>query len=414
VNASPQERARGARRWAPGCAPGVHRALTWRDVEMLGKVRHDPARGGWYIDYRTVRWPGRKTPRRVRVTHCPDYGRLETEREAERVQLRIQSQVMDGHQLYDVLARYIDEVPEDHVMHRWRVEWLPEVRRRHRRGKMSAKRLEQFERYEARGYLAFWEPYTIRTLERGTAARWLAWLEEQFEHLSPKTLRHVVADFGTFTRWLALMGTIEKAPAMPRLEVPVYSPKVPEAGDVAKILDEIPEEIRGLWLARSLAGLRPSEARRLDVSDYRRGVLHIPAAKAKTSRPRSLDLSAVAPELDAWILAHRAHAFGAEPLFSNPRGDTPRWTESSERRVWLRALKAAQVEHVKPNEGGRHAFATHEIAEGTDPYAVKDWLGHTTLATTERYKSVTAVSLARRMRPSGPATDRGPKREKKS
>ena len=378
-------------------------------MELLGKVRHIAARGGWCIEYRTVPWPGRAKPRRVFVTTCPDYGRFESEREAERAQIRIQAQVMDGdRQLCDVLAHYINEVPEDRVMYRWEKEWLEEVRRRARRGKIVGKRLEQFERYKARGYLGFWEAISIRGLQGGAMHRWLAWLEEHFPDLKPKTLRHVVADFGTFLRWLELMGTIPKAPPLPRIEVPVYEPRPPEEADLRSILEHIPESIRGLWLARSLAGLRPSEARRLDLADYRDGVIRIPSAKSKTSRPRALDVKSVAPELHAWLETHRRPAFGGEPLFRNPKGQGEgRWSESSERRVWLRALRDAQLEHVKPNEGGRHAFATHEIAAGTDPYAVKDWLGHTTLTTTERYKKITPVTLARRMRPPRRSSDEG-------
>ena len=373
----------------------------WSDVERLGKIRHIPARGGWCIEFRTVHWPGRAKPRRVFVTSAPDYGRFGSEEEALKSQLRIQARMLDGQrQLHEVLARYINEVPEDLVMHRWRVDWLPEVRTRHRSGKLSQNRLDEFESYERRGYLTFWETRSIHGIDGRAVRMWLRELEHEKPNLKPKTLRHIVADFGTFTRWMVSEGALEKAPPLPRIDVPAYMPKVPGAGDLARVLAKIPEEIRGLWLARSLAGLRPSEARRLDVSEYRDGVILIPAQKSKTKRPRSLDVRCVAPALDTWIAKHRSSASPAEPLFLNPRGQHDRrWTETPERRVWVGALEAAEVEHVKPNEGGRHAFITHEIARGTDPYAVKDWAGHTTLATTERYKSVTAVDLARRMRP---------------
>ena len=377
-------------------------------MELLGRVHKHPKRG-WCIEFRTVRWPGRDKPRRVYVTQAPDYGRFTSEAEANKTNLRIQARLIDGRPLHEVLSRYIEDVPEDRVLHRWRAEWLPELRRRHARARLSADRLRHFERYEGRGYLGFWAEVSIHAVDRGKLRRWLSWLEEHKPHLSPSSLKHLMADFGTFLRWIDPDG---QCPALPRIEVPVYHPKVPEAGDVARILAKIPEQIRGLWLARCLAGLRPSEARRLEVSDYRAGVILIPSVKSKTKRPRALDVENVVPELDAWIRAHRDGAWGTEPLFPNQRGKW--WKETPERRVWSKALEAARLEHVKPNEGGRHAFATHEIAIGTDPYAVKDWLGHTTLATTERYKTVTAVTLARRMRPaSGTPAESDPKKEAK-
>jgi len=43
--------------------------------------------------------------------------------------------------------------------------------------------------------------------------------------------------------------------------------------------------------------------------------------------------------------------FGAEPLFTNPNAynDEGRWKEGSERRVLVKAYRAAGVTHIKPN-----------------------------------------------------------------
>ncbi len=32
-----------------------------------------------------------------------------------------------------------------------------------------------------------------------------------------------------------------------------------------------------------------------------------------------------------------------------------------------------EVEHVRPNWGGRHAFIAYEIKDGSDPVAVQKW-----------------------------------------
>ena len=43
------------------------------------------------------------------------------------------------------------------------------------------------------------------------------------------------------------------------------------------------------------------------------------------------------------------------------------------------------TKHIKPNQAGRHFFATHAIENEADIYRLKEWLGHRSIATTERY-----------------------------
>lgn len=397
---------------------GVLRARTWADVDGTGRVRWDP-KLRWHLDFRTVRWPGAEQPRRVRVTSAPGYGRFETEHEAAKALIQIQSKLLDGKALHDVLAQYLEvEAPEDAALHRWRHDFLRELERRHARGQLSEKRLHELQRYEGRGHLEFWREVSLHAVSGPLLERWVQWLEETYPHLSARTIKHLVDDFGTFLRYEHRMGALERLPQLPRIKVPVGQPKVPAEPDLARILEAIPSRIRGLWLARSRAGLRASEARRLDVTDYApgSGELTIPGAKSKTRRGRVLPLRDVVPELDRWILEHRSAARPWEPLFVNETAANPemRWKDRSERRVWAHALETCGFEHIRPNEAGRHAFGTHETSRGTDRYALKDWMGHASISSTERYITVSAVSLARRMRPrSGHPTDTDTKSPRK-
>jgi site-specific recombinase XerC len=103
-----------------------------------------------------------------------------------------------------------------------------------------------------------------------------------------------------------------------------------------------------------------------------------------------------------WIEGYRAKARRWEPLFPDSKAwnKNGRWTATSERRTLTRAYKTAGVEHIKPNELGRHFFVTHAVSdlEG-DLYAVKEWLGHSDPKTTERYAKLRAVPIARVLRP---------------
>ncbi len=190
------------------------------------------------------------------------------------------------------------------------------------------------------------------------------------------------------------------------------------------VLSSIPVQKRGPFLARSYMGFRPSEARRLNVGDLKRGEredlldahIDLPPRSSKKRRGRRLQLH---PEVAQWLRQHGNLArFGGEPLFANAEAwnEERRWTETSERRVLLAAFRAAAVGHIKPNELGRHFFATEAVNNGADIYATQEWLGHTDPKTTERYAKLRPVPIARVLgtRASRPGRGRSRKRDLKS
>ena len=114
-----------------------------------------------------------------------------------------------------------------------------------------------------------------------------------------------------------------------------------------------------------------------------------------------------------WALVEhgRLDRFGAEPLFTNPKAlnDEGRWKESSERRLLVKAYKAAGIAHIKPNEMGRHFFGTHAINDlEADIYPVQSWLGHTDPKTTERYAQMRPIPIARIFNPKAKGASKVP------
>lgn len=393
-----QERARGAR----ACQPPAWRATTWAEVAEEGVVTWDQKRG-WHILFSRVWFPGADKPARVRFNRAPQIGRFKTRELAELALTVLRQRRCAGTPLHDLLAEYMPRPkPEQMVPHRWRVEFVKAKEAARDRGEISHERYRHLRDLPNPGYLDWWSDTPVGAITGPAVVAWVDWLRRTYPALEATSLRHLVADFGTFCRWMHQRGSLATVPPLPRMKASRRARTVPDQGSLRRILAEIPEAERGLWLARSLAGLRPAEARRADVGDYRDGVLTLRPEVVKTDKPRVLAIRDVAPELDAWIRAHRAQALPWEPLFTNPRARDGRWRETPEARVWRRACRDAEVEHVQPNHGGRHAFATHEIASGTDAWALKDWMGHRSVQTTQRYVDVDAVTLARRMRPSHP------------
>jgi integrase len=173
-------------------------------------------------------------------------------------------------------------------------------------------------------------------------------------------------------------------------------------------MSHIPEEMRGIFLIRSLMGFRPIEARRLNVADLRSGSrddlldahIALPPRSAKKKKGRKLQLH---PKVASWLIEHGdLERFGAKPLFTNPNAYNAegRWMEGSERRVLVKAYGDAGVMHIKPNEMGRHFFGTHAVNDlEADIYPVQSWLGHTDPKTTERYARMRPIPIARILDP---------------
>ncbi len=228
--------------------------------------------------------------------------------------------------------------------------------------------------------------------------------------LGEKTIKNVLYDLGHFLKWLSDQGDIAEAPILPSNQIKLieYEPEIPEAEIVELVMAKIPHEDRGIFLIRSHMGFRPSEARRLNVGDLKirnqddltDAYIALPPRSSKKKKGRKLQLH---PEVAAWLLKHGGlDRFGKEPLFRNPDAwnEEGRWTETSERRMLVKAYKAAGVAHIKPNEFGRHFFGTHAVNDlEADIYPVQSWLGQSDPKTTMRYAKMRPVPIARILNP---------------
>jgi len=112
--------------------------------------------------------------------------------------------------------------------------------------------------------------------------------------------------------------------------------------------------------------------------------------------------------------------FGAEPLSINPDATKipdRRWCERSERWTVERACAKAGVDCIPPNDLCRHHFATTIVDAGGDMYALKEWMGHAHISTTERFTHVAPQRLGRpsriRGRQIGPTVDHAQTTEEK-
>lgn len=262
----------------------------------------------------------------------------------------------------------------------------------------------------------------------------------------PKTRHHIVNDFMTFENWLVTRHLVARGVPVQKPELPRVSkrPKeVPTIELLERYLAEIPEETRGIFLTRSIEGLRPNEARQLEIRHYnwRTHVLTITRDITKTDDGvREFDVDEeLADWLEKWV-PKSERLDRTRPLFINPKALTVRsilsrrrvaelrglpapledgrWEENAETAVHAVACIAVGAVHpdgkplFAPNVMGRHAAVTHmllrtEEATGThDIEAVKRKVGHTDAATTRTYLDSRMVDTSKTRRlPKRPLRD---------
>lgn len=141
---------------------------------------------------------------------------------------------------------------------------------------------------------------------------------------------------------------------------------------------------RALIAVMYRAGLRVSEALALRPADVNRedGTLRVLHGKGDKARTVGLDAGAIAL-VTLWLDQRRNLGIKRGPLFCTLTG-TPvsdRYVRNMLKRI---AAKAGIVKRVHPH-GLRHTHAAELVREGTPVNVIRDQLGHSSLAVTDRY-----------------------------
>jgi len=275
-------------------------------------------------------------------------------------------------------------------------------------GSRSPTYLRELERYAKRGgHFDWWRGRALAEIRYAALEDWSSWLAAR--RLGPKTRRNVLGAFRSFLSWLELREELPgRMPRFPWPKVDDYEPRVLSVADQDAILDAIPEARRGIFLAMAHLGLRPGEARALDVADVRDGWVTIDKAVkgcsgrseirgTKTGKGRRLP---VGEDLLAWIERHvkPAGRLTRAPLFTSSRGR--RWSHWGLLEAWRTACDAAGVPRVKLYEGTKHTMATDVIRRGVPERALQTFLGHSDLRSTRRYARMADEALLAVLRPS--------------
>jgi integrase/recombinase XerC len=236
------------------------------------------------------------------------------------------------------------------------------------------------------------------------------WLGTQADRgLSKATLARRSASIRAFWRWVTHTGlaVVDPSARLASPKVPLHLPDVLSEGAAARLLDtareaafaaqgdDRPPALRA-WAAAELlygAGIRVSELIGADVDDVDTSERLIRVlGKGAKERVVPFGLPA-ARAIEAWLREGRgvlARSDTGPALLIGARGG--RWTTRRVREAIHELAALAGVDDIAPH-ALRHSAATHLLEGGSDLRTVQEVLGHSSLATTQRYTHVDAERL---------------------
>ncbi len=265
--------------------------------------------------------------------------------------------------------------------------------------------LSEFFRYFAETYqrdisLKDLNKFTVRDFRTYIAAR-------ADEHRSKTTLARNISSLRNFFRWLN-NNDIVKNSAIGVIMTPKLPKNLPKAIDVdetTKVLTACSKIAKEPWCgARDVAilvllygcGLRISEALGLNFGDISESSTFL-RVKGKGNKERIVPLfPLIWQKIKKYILMCPYEFRTGEALFVGARGDrlSP--------RIVQRTMEAIRQELKLPDtltpHALRHSFATHLLDKGTDLRSIQELLGHSSLATTQKYTEVQTKALHKEYR----------------
>ncbi len=376
------------------------RGMRFDLVGQLGKIRREKRADGWayWVDLRPF---GRIWSHRgIRITD---------EATALRVLEAIRGKVAEGRPLEVVIAEYAPVDSKPNLVPTWVERWLELMRAKAMDGERSPSYVAKLEQYAKQGsHFGFFDGITVHEITFGVLEDWSLWLGKR--GIGGKTRWNVMAAFRAFLSWLKDRELIATLPKFPWPSFDEHVPRVLSIEDQDAVLAAIREQGRGIFLALALMGLRPAEARALDVADYdyRSGWLSVDkavkgrtlAAPIRGTKTRKGKRLPVPETLAEWVDQHvePSARLQARPLFVNPATGN-RWTHSALLRTWKSATASVGVGNVCLYEGTKHTFATDAVRRGVSERALQTFLGHQDVRSTRRYAQLGEHALVSVLRP---------------
>jgi tyrosine recombinase XerC len=229
--------------------------------------------------------------------------------------------------------------------------------------------------------------------------------------LKPRSLARKIAALKSFSRYCVKLSILtanhSKIIASPKLDKPL--PVFLTQKQTAEIVSNCSNDFTALRNDTIMeffygSGIRLSELHGLTLGDMdlRKRVLRV---LGKGKKERIVPLTSVAADLaEKYIKVLPGQRELKAPLFTNSEGE--RISRRQIERIVEKKLTGISINKKKSPHVLRHSFATHLLDEGADIRAVKELLGHSSLAATQIYTHISKEHLTKIYRQAHPRSQK--------
>ncbi|HEX2960130.1 MAG TPA: tyrosine-type recombinase/integrase [Chitinispirillaceae bacterium] len=229
--------------------------------------------------------------------------------------------------------------------------------------------------------------------------------------LKPRSLARKVAALKSFSRYCVKQNVLStnhsKVIATPKLDKPL--PVFLTQKQTSEIVSNCSNEFTALRNDTIMeffygSGIRLSELHGLTLGDMdlHKRMLHV---LGKGKKERIVPITSIAAELaKKYIQVLPGQRDLKAPLFTNSEGE--RISRRQIERIVEKKLTGISINKKKSPHVLRHSFATHLLDEGADIRAVKELLGHSSLAATQIYTHISKEHLTKIYRQAHPRSQK--------
>ncbi|MBE0425765.1 MAG: site-specific integrase [Nitrospirae bacterium] len=220
------------------------------------------------------------------------------------------------------------------------------------------------------------------------------------DKLSLKYQKNIIDALSNFFRWCKNNRYISEMPVFPKISVPEHQIKVLSIETRLKILENIPEEHKPIFTFLFYQGARPSEVRSLkwdciegDTVIYKRTFSN--EILIETTKESNIRYNWIFPEVMK-VLPKRT--FPLDFIFRHGKKIKRHYSKTFLNDLFKNALRAYNEENghnlnICLYEATKHSFGTSWRNEGMPLEAIKEWFGHKSTKTTERYAKSDVIEL---------------------
>jgi integrase len=272
-------------------------------------------------------------------------------------------------------------------------KWYQEKEQALRQGKLAPSYLPKLWQYIRIYYLPFFGKQDIREIFN------LKDFANQLpDRLSLKYQKNILDALVSFFRWLKDDRLIDEIPKHEKIEVPEHDFKVIRPETQGMILEKIPSEHKPIFTFLFKQGCRPSEVRALKWKDIDGDIVtigrtwsnHVLREQTKTKRIRHILLF---PEVMAALPTRR---FPEDFVFLHGKILKRPYSKTFLNDIFQTACTEIELK-ISLYEATKHSFGTYHGDKGVSKDLLKEWFGHSSMKTTERYVKAKKVDAFRQM-----------------